>query len=161
LANNRGKDIDIVSFREVLMMDNLDRKARSEVMKKVRSISRMEEIVRKALWDKGIRYRKNVKDLFGKPDIAIKKYKVAIFIDSCFWHACPNHGRMPKSNTDFWEGKLKRNQERDIEVNQHYLKNGWHLKRVWEHDLKKNFDLVIDELVNFIESAEEESKVNG
>lgn len=136
------------------MADNLDKQARSEVMKKVKSVSRLEEKVRKALWQQGIRYRKNVKSLVGKPDIAIKKYKIVIFIDSCFWHACPLHGRMPKSNVDFWKSKLEKNRERDQEVNLYYHNKGWHLKRVWEHSIKENFHSTIDEIVEFIEKIE-------
>ncbi|WNS82195.1 very short patch repair endonuclease [Domibacillus sp. DTU_2020_1001157_1_SI_ALB_TIR_016] len=134
------------------MTDNISKSERSEVMKKVRSISKMEEEVRKALWKKGIRFRKNVKKLVGKPDIAISKYKIVIFIDSCFWHACPLHGRRPKSNTDFWNKKLDRNKQRDQEVNLHYLERGWHVRRVWEHELKADFDGVIDDLAAFITS---------
>ncbi|MDM5291706.1 very short patch repair endonuclease [Peribacillus simplex] len=134
------------------MVDNLDKAARSEIMKKVKSTSRMEEEVRKALWESGIRFRKNVKNLMGKPDIAINKYKVVIFIDSCFWHACPLHGRIPKSNIDFWKAKLERNKTRDEEVNHYYRSKGWNLNRVWEHELKKDFTNTVEDLVNFIKS---------
>ena len=67
-------------------------------MQAIKSKSKMEDLVAKELWKRNIRYRRNVKTLFGKPDIAIKKYKVVIFIDSCFSHHCPLHTRMPKSN---------------------------------------------------------------
>lgn len=64
-----------------------------------------------------VRFRKNVKSLFGTPDIASKKYKIVIFVDSCFWHLCPEHGNIPKTNIEFWENKLIRNRQRDCEVN--------------------------------------------
>ena len=63
-------------------------------MQAIKSQSKLEDKITTALWRKGIRFRKNVKSLFGKPDIAIKKYKIAIFIDSCFWHVCELHGNM-------------------------------------------------------------------
>lgn len=119
------------------MTDNLDKGKRSEIMRKVKSTSQLEEYVRKALWAHGVRFRKNVKNLFGKPDIAIQKYKIVIFIDSCFWHACPLHGRMPKSNLEYWTKKLERNKERDEEVTNFYLEKKWHIKRIWEHELKE------------------------
>jgi len=125
-------------------------------MQAIRSQSELENLVSRELWKKGIRFRKNVKDLFGKPDIAIQKYKIAIFIDSCFWHACPLHGNRPKTNQEYWDKKLNRNKKRDAEVNEYYTKNGWHLKRVWEHEIKENPELVISELVEFIKNTKKE-----
>lgn len=117
--------------------------------------TKLEERVLKALWNKGIRYRKNVRDLYGNPDIAIKKYKVVIFIDSCFWHVCKLHGNQPKNNKEFWNKKLERNVARDKEVTEFYIKDNWHILRVWEHQLKKdNFDDTINEIYNFIKKAQ-------
>jgi DNA mismatch endonuclease (patch repair protein) len=79
-------------------VDNLTQAQRRKNMQAIKSRSKLEAKVTKSLWQKGIRFRKNVKSLPGKPDIAIKKYKVVIFIDSCFWHVCPIHGNSPKSN---------------------------------------------------------------
>jgi DNA mismatch endonuclease, patch repair protein len=113
--------------------------------------TKLEERVTKALWEKGIRFRKNVNSLFGKPDIAIKKYKIVIFIDSCFWHACELHGNMPVKNKEFWESKLRRNVDRDLEVTNYYLEKGWHILRIWEHELKsEKFDSKIEEIKQFI-----------
>lgn len=117
----------------------------------------MEEEVRKALWEKGIKFRKNVKDLPGKADIAIKKYHIVIFVDSCFWHACPYHGRVPKININFWTNKLNRNKERDIEINNYYLDKGWHIRRVWEHELKEDFVKVIDSIDQRLKEAKKKS----
>ncbi|MEY8346660.1 hypothetical protein [Niallia circulans] len=89
------------------------------------------------LWKRGTRFRENVKTLFGTPDIAIQKYKIVIFIDSCFCHACPIHGSRPKSNQEYWDKKLSRNKKRDDEVNEYYKKNKWHIKRVWSMRLNK------------------------
>jgi DNA mismatch endonuclease, patch repair protein len=132
-------------------VDKISKEARSQNMKAIRSTkTTIEERVSKALWSKGIRFRKNVKSLKGKPDIAIKKYKCVIFIDSCFWHACPQHGHIPKSNIEFWQSKLNRNRERDAETNDYYREIGWHVIRIWEHELKENFIGVIDQIAQFI-----------
>ncbi|MFS0655106.1 very short patch repair endonuclease [Bacillus sp. 179-C3.3 HS] len=106
----------------------------------------------------GFRFRRKSNKLFGKPDISVKKYKVAIFIDSCFWHQCPLHSNKPKSNIDYWENKLNRNQERDKEVNEFYLKKGWKVIRVWEHEVKNDLEKVVLELAEFIKEAQEGKK---
>src|SRR5699024_2261330 len=111
--------------------------------------------VSKELWRKGFRFRRNINKLFGKPDISIKKYKIVIFIDSCFWHQCPIHANMPKSNVEYWKSKLERNVERDKEVNQYYKDKVWHLKRIWEHEIKDDLDKVIGELSEFIIAAKQ------
>jgi DNA mismatch endonuclease, patch repair protein len=72
------------------------------------------------------------------PDIAIQKYKIVIFLDSCFWHSCPLHGNKPSFNFEYWEMKLKRNKERDNEVRAFYLQKGWNIMRVWEHEVKND-----------------------
>lgn len=134
------------------MVDNVSPQKRSEIMKAVHSKStKLEQRVRKKLWRLGIRYRINVSDLVGKPDIAIKKYKLVIFIDSCFWHGCPEHGRIPKSNTEFWLEKIKKNKQRDVRVTEHYHNNGWSVLRIWEHQLRgAYFDETVDYIYEFI-----------
>ena len=124
-------------------------------MKSIRSTNtRLENKVSKELWNKGYRFRRNVKDLFGKPDISIKKYKIAIFIDSCFWHGCPQHGNIPMNNRDYWVRKIKRNRKRDVEVTNYYNSKGWHILRIWEHDLnKKDFNNTISKICTFIDHA--------
>ncbi|PLR75729.1 very short patch repair endonuclease [Bacillus sp. V3-13] len=128
---------------------------RKKNMKAIRSKgTKLEDRVVKALWAKGLRFRKNVNNLFGKPDISIKKFKVVIFIDSCFWHVCELHGNKPKNNEEFWAKKLKRNVERDIEVTNYYKEKGWNILRVWEHQLnKENFEETIEEIYQFIKKA--------
>ncbi|MGP8317844.1 very short patch repair endonuclease, partial [Bacillus subtilis] len=132
--------------------DNVSKEKRSNTMKAVKSKNtKIEKVVSKEIWGRGIRFRKNVKNLEGKPDIAIKKYKIVIFIDSCFWHGCPLHGRIPKSNVEFWNNKIKRNIERDKSINQYYRRKGWNILRIWEHDLnKKKFSQTIDEIEEWI-----------
>ncbi|TCP25640.1 T/G mismatch-specific endonuclease [Scopulibacillus darangshiensis] len=132
------------------MADNMSKADRTKTMKAIRSQSKLENRLTKELWRKGFRFRKNEKTLFGKPDISIKKYKIAIFIDSCFWHVCPIHSTEPKSNQEYWKKKLLRNQLRDIEVNNYYIENGWNLKRVWEHDIKQDLDATVKDITSFI-----------
>lgn len=139
-------------------MDNLSKEDRTKNMKAIRSVSSLEDRVSKALWRRGIRIRRNVNNLFGKPDFAIKKYKIVIFIDSCFWHSCELHKTNPKSNVSYWDQKLMRNKARDKEVNEYYESQGWHILRIWEHELKrKNFEETIDRICLFITQAKRDS----
>ncbi|MGO1058525.1 very short patch repair endonuclease [Planococcus sp. FY231025] len=143
------------------MSEKITKEQRSKNMSAIRSVSKLEDRISKALWAKGFRIRRNVKSLYGKPDFAIKKYKIVIFIDSCFWHSCPVHGNRPKNNKEFWEAKLNRNVERDKEVTDYYLKKQWHIMRIWEHDFKNDFEGSILLIKNFInESKEQTSKSN-
>ncbi|WP_043934193.1 very short patch repair endonuclease [Bacillus sp. EB01] len=139
------------------MTDTHTTEQRTKNMRAIKSQSNLENRASKALWKKGYRFRKNSK-LFGKPDIALQKYKVVIFIDSCFWHVCPNHSNIPKSNQDYWIKKLARNQERDQEVNMYYKDRGWNLLRIWEHEFKKDFDGTIDKIATFINQSKSTNK---
>lgn len=137
------------------MTDNLSPEDRIKNMKAIRSTgTKLEDKVCNELWKRGYRFRRNVSGLFGKPDISIKKYKVVIFIDSCFWHGCGIHGNTPKSNEEYWVRKLKRNKERDHEVTSYYKILGWSILRFWEHQLKKDsFEESINQLCLFIDQA--------
>ncbi len=120
------------------MTDIFSKKKRSEIMSKVRSKdSKIEVDFRKAIWKAGFRYRKNPTKYFGKPDLVLKKHKTVIFVDSCFWHGCKRHCRLPAIRRKFWTEKIERNKQRDKEVNRHYRKIGWKIIRVWEHNLNK------------------------
>lgn len=115
--------------------------------------TKIEILLRKALWNKGYRYRKNYTKLPGKPDIALTKYKIAIFCDGEFFHGKEwdaLEGRLKKGkNAEFWIGKIKRNMERDDEVNKMLAYKGWTVIRFWGDDIKKN----IDECVRTIEET--------
>ena len=121
------------------MADNHSKEVRSKNMSHIRSTnSKPEEIVRKYLFSKGFRYRKNVRTLPGCPDIVLPKYKIIIFVNGCFWHKhdCPRFV-WPASNEDYWRPKILRNVERD-QKNAEALKNmGWRIITVWECELKK------------------------
>ena len=113
---------------------------RSYNMSKIRAVNtKPEEVVRKYLFAKGFRYRKNVVDLPGKPDIVLPKYKTVIFVNGCFWHVHTGckYFVWPASNRTFWENKLTRNVERDKEVTTELQGQGWHVFVVWECQLKK------------------------
>lgn len=81
-------------------------------------------------------WRRN-QPVFGKPDFIFPKARVALFVDGCFWHGCPLHGRVPKSRVAFWTSKIARNKERDREVQKALRQQGWRVVRVWEHELAK------------------------
>lgn len=69
--------------------------------------------------------------------MVLPKYETVIFIDSCFWHGCEKHCRLPSTRAKYWRDKIERNKRRDREVNRHYEERGWRTVRIWEHDLKK------------------------
>ena len=121
------------------MADNHTKDVRSKNMSHIRSTNtKPEENVRKYLFSKGFRYRKNVKSLPGCPDIVLAKYKTVIFVNGCFWHKhdCPRFV-WPSSNEEYWIPKIKRNVERD-KANQAELKTaGWNVIIIWECELKK------------------------
>ncbi len=97
--------------------------------------SKIEIDFRKQLWHAGFRYRKNAKNYFGKPDVVFKKRKIVIFIDSCFWHGCKKHCRIPTAHKKYWLKKIFRNIQRDRDVSKHYKTVNWKIIRIWEHDL--------------------------
>lgn len=102
--------------------------------------SAIEIMLRRELWKRNLRYRKNVKTVFGKPDIAFIGKKIAVFVDSEFWHGFNWEVKQHeiKSNRDFWLAKIERNMERDKEVNEHLKNEGWLVLRFWGNDIKKD-----------------------
>lgn len=122
-------------------MDNHSKETRSYNMSRIGSTNtKPEETVRKFLFSNGLRYRKNDKRYVGKPDIVLPKYRTIIFVNGCFWHGHENckYFAMPKSNTDYWENKIKRNIERDKKNISFLESQGWRVIVVWECELKKN-----------------------
>ena len=121
------------------MADNHSKAVRSKNMSHIRSKDTKPEItVRKYLFAKGFRYRKNVKELPGCPDIVLPKYRTVIIVNGCFWHKhdCSRFV-WPSSNTDYWRSKIEKNVERDKENKEQLNKNGWKVLVVWECQLKK------------------------
>jgi DNA mismatch endonuclease, patch repair protein len=122
------------------MADNHSKETRSFNMSQIHSKNtKAEEIVRKYLFSKGLRYRKNDKRYPGHPDIVLPKYKTVIFVNGCFWHmheGCPKFV-LPKSNTEYWLPKLTRNKQRDILNIKQLEDQGWRVITIWECELKK------------------------
>lgn len=118
-------------------MDILSKERRSHVMSKIHSRdTKPELIVRRYLFSRGYRYRKNVKGLPGTPDIVLRKYGIVIFIHGCFWHGHETDGRLPRSNREFWYNKIRRNKERDKRDKEALKQMGWKVMTVWECQLK-------------------------
>lgn len=137
------------------MADVLTKEQRRKNMQHIKSNdTEIEMLLRKALWKKGYRYRKNYKELPGKPDIVLTKYKIAIFCDGEFFHGKDWEVLKPKlqssNNSEFWINKISRNIERDNEINKELLFMGWIVIRFWGKEIKKNTDQcvrVIEETV--------------
>ena len=135
-------------------MDNLTKEQRRKNMQHIRSKDTSIEVkLRKSLWRKGYHYRKNYDKLPGKPDIALTKYKIAVFCDSEFFHGKDWEVLKPRleksNNSQYWISKISRNRERDDEVNKRLLFEGWTVIRFWGKDIAKN----VDECVKVIEEA--------
>lgn len=135
-------------------MDVLNKEQRRKAMQHIRSKDTSIEIkLRHALWHEGIRYRKNYDKLPGRPDIAITKYQIAIFCDGEFFHGKDWDSLQQKvlkgTNSTYWYGKIKRNIERDQEVNRTLYGQGWTVLRFWGNDILKH----TDECVRTVEEA--------
>lgn len=142
-------------------MDNLTVEQRRKNMRHIKSKDTSIEVkLRKELWSRGYRYRKNVSNLPGKPDIVLTKYKIAIFCDSEFFHGKDWEVLKPRleksNNADYWEKKISRNMERDNEINKKLLFMGWTVIRFWGKDILKN----IDDCISVIEDVIWEQKMN-
>jgi DNA mismatch endonuclease (patch repair protein) len=121
------------------MVDNLTPKDRRKTMQAVKGQGTALE---RRLWSMlaGMHvcgWERNPRDIKGKPDVVFRKYKLAIFVDGCFWHGCPHCKRtLPESNSEYWQRKLDRNQKRDKENTCWLTENGWTVIRIWEHEMK-------------------------
>lgn len=141
-------------------MDKLTKEQRRKNMQAVKSKgSKIETLLAKELWKRGHRYRKNNKTVYGKPDLTFKKYKIAIFIDSEFWHGKDwnNRKKDHKSNQDFWYKKIERNIERDKEVNDYLLKTGWQVLRFWGRQIETELVNCVQKIENTINEAKREN----
>ena len=137
------------------MADNLTPEQRRRNMQAIRSKDTTIELrLRKALWVRGVRYRKNYKKLIGKPDIAITKYKIAVFCDSDYWHGYDweNRSQRIKSNRDYWVPKIERNMERDQKVTETLENDGWLVLRFREWQIRKHLDECVEAVLQAIKS---------
>lgn len=146
------------------MADDLTPEQRRRNMQSIRSKDTTIELqMRKALWECGVRYRKNYKKLIGKPDIAITKYKIAVFCDSDYWHGYDweNRNQRIKSNRDYWVPKIERNMERDREVTVALQDEGWLVLRFWEWQIRKHLNECVEVVLQSIEARKQLSKDGG
>ena len=129
-------------------MDNLTKEQRHKNMKNIKSKdTKIEVQLRKALWAKGYRYRKNDKKLRGKPDIVIRKYRIVIFCDSEFFHGKDWEILKPKlekgTHPEYWVNKIENNRIRDEEINKELIYEGWTVVRFWGKDIKNNLGFLL------------------
>ncbi len=131
-------------------------KKRSKIMSKIRGKNTKPELkFRKALWKKGVRYRVDSRSLPGRPDVSIKKYKLAIFIDGEFWHGYnwDERKKTIKTNREFWIPKIERNMQRDREVNRKLTSMDFTVFRFWDHEIKNNLKTCINDVMMFLDLA--------
>ena len=146
-------------------MDNLTPAQRHKNMQNIKGKDTSIEIkLRKALWAKGYRYRKNYKELPGKPDIVLTKQRIAIFCDSEFFHGKDWEVLKPRleagNNAEYWVPKISRNRERDEEVNKELLFLGWTVIRFWGKEIKKNTDKCVKVIEEAIFDIKMESDID-
>ena len=134
--------VDAEARREAAYAHGVPRpssEAKARNMRAVRRANTQPELrLRRALHADGLRYRVDLRVVLPggavRPDVVFTRGRVAVFVDSCFWHACPEHGTVPASNTDFWTAKLERNVVRDALSNELLEAAGWRVVRAWEHE---------------------------
>lgn len=133
-------------------MDNKTKKQRHDNMARIHNKDTKPEILlRKALWKKGIRYRKNYKELLGKPDIVVLRCHLAIFVDGDFWHGNPAYkSKNVSTNKEFWVNKINKNIERDKFVNEQLTEMGWIVLRFWESDIKTDINKCMQMIEKYI-----------
>ena len=135
-------------------------KTRSFNMSKIKSSNtKPEQLLKKALWHSGLRYRSNRRRLPGKPDIAFIKYKLVVFIDGSFWHGhdWETRKKQIQSNRAFWIPKIERNMQRDREINQYYLSKGWKVLRFWDFEIKKELGVCVRKVLKTVITDHEDS----
>jgi len=127
---------------------------RSLLMARVRRSGTAPELaLRAALHRAGYRYRLNSgSGLPGTPDVVLRRFRLAIFVDGCFWHGCRQHGSLAKTNTEFWTTKILRNRQRDMEVDKALKRLGWKVCRVWEHEVRFQMDHILRRIKRLIAS---------
>ena len=149
------------------MVDVVDKVTRSRMMSGIRTKdTKPEVIVRKKLHSYGYRYRKNLKNLPGTPDIVLKKYGAVIQIYGCFWHGHNCHlFKWPKSNEEFWHTKINTNRKNDLKNQKKLLDDGWKILVIWECALKgkrkRDFDSIIDLISSWLLTEETFYQIAG
>jgi DNA mismatch endonuclease (patch repair protein) len=146
------------------MADVFTESKRSEVMSRIRGRGNKdtELALIRVFRSHGITGWRRHRPVFGKPDFVFPKLRLAIFVDGCFWHNCPQHATKPKNNADFWERKLEANKARDLLVNRTLRNAGWRVLRIWEHELRRcNEDCCVKRLRRFLKRSQPPSERKG
>ena len=134
-------------------MDDLQKAQRSHTMRQIKSTgSSIEDMLCKELWHRGLRYRKNVANIVGKPDIVFRKAHVVVFCDGEFWHGYNWSEKKPriKTNRDYWIPKIEKNISRDRAVNEKLIAEGWLVIRFWEKQIKSDLKGCADIIEGFV-----------
>ena len=132
-------------------------RTRSQQMARIRGKDTSPELrLRRALWAAGHRYRIHYPTPAGRADIALVKARIAIYLDGCFFHGCPEHYVRPRSRTDFWSAKLRDNVERDRRQTLALEAAGWRVYRVWEHQVFEAIDVVVQRIAQLLAGAVEQ-----
>lgn len=137
-------------------MDMMSKETRSELMSRVRYSGNLttEVAMARIMRLHGISgWRRQIRLLSFRPDFVFRRERVAVFVDGCFWHACPEHGSRPKSNASFWNAKLERNVERDRRADRELADSGWKVVRFWEHSVRRDPSWCAEELERILASA--------
>jgi DNA mismatch endonuclease (patch repair protein) len=135
-------------------MSSSKKNQRSALMSRIRGKNTSPELVlRKTLWKQGVRYRLNQKILGVRPDFVFLGEKVAIFVDGCFWHGCPEHYVRPRSSRDFWDKKLMANVIRDRNQTLELERQGWTVLRYWEHQVYLELETLLKEITEYVKTS--------
>lgn len=137
-------------------MDLWSKAKRTEVMSKIRSKDTKPELMlRKLLFVKGYRYRTHNKELPGKPDLVLRKYRTVIFVHGCFWHYHQDcrEGRIPDTNTTFWKTKLSKNVARDKRHKEALIASGWRVITVWECEIENQAEYIIKTIEEILKNT--------
>lgn len=132
--------------------------ARSRNMRNIRSADTRPELrLRKYLWAQGMRYRLNRRIERCRPDLVFPGPAVAVFVDGCFWHGCPQHYIMPRTRHPFWQDKLKTNVDRDAEQSLRLTRSGWRVVRIWEHEVMDDLEAAASIVASALNESEKSS----
>ena len=132
------------------MVDRVTKEVRSKIMAMVPTKGTKTELaLRKAIWTVGLRgWKANVSSVLGRPDIAFSRWRIAVFVDGCFWHGCKKCKNIPESNREYWESHIRENKKRDRRIDRKLRSNGWLVIRFWEHELKENLPKCVEKVAD-------------
>lgn len=131
--------------------DRFSKEIRSKIMASIRSKDTKPEMtIRKLVWASGKRYRVHDRTVIGTPDMSNKRKKVAIFIDGCFWHGCARCYTEPRTNSEFWKGKIMANRKRRDTVVFELKNMNWKVLEFWEHQIRENPKIASEEISLFL-----------